>query len=198
MRHESLRCVSLCIDERDVMVDVADALQLVGVTVVMRAAVHADQEDRHVRPGQAEEVEFEFVHVGCFAVEKQQEAEHGGFGPGLPAVDGVVSGGFRVFLEVEFFYFLPAGHDAGAAAEFDGAPLLVEVLVVDCADVGGLGGEGGHVVAFELVVVVGHCVGEAADDGFGDVFVFGLGGPLVACDEVLVVVGAEGFEVHGT
>lgn len=76
---------------------------------------------------------------------------------------------FGVFLEVQFLHFLPAGHDTGAAADADVAPHVVEVGVVDGADVGGGAAEGGEVVAFKLVVVVGHCVGEAADDRFGDV-----------------------------
>lgn len=42
--------------------------------------------------------------------------------------------------------------------------------MVDGADVGGVGGEGAEVVAAELVVVVCHCVGEAADYCFCDVF----------------------------
>jgi hypothetical protein len=42
--------------------------------------------------------------------------------------------------------------------------------VVDDADIVCLVGEGGELVALEIVVVIGHCVGEAADDGFGDVY----------------------------
>ncbi len=43
-----------------------------------------------MRPGETEDVELEFVHVCCFAVEEEEEAEHGGFGAGLPAVYGVL------------------------------------------------------------------------------------------------------------
>ena len=80
-----------------------------------------------------------------------------------------------MFLEVEFLDFLPARHHSGAAADADVAPHAVEVLVVDCADVLGVGGEGGEVVAGEGVIMVGHCVGEAADDCFGDVWVLLVG-----------------------
>lgn len=55
----------------------------------------------------------------------------------------MVGGRFGVFLEMEFFDFLPAGHHAGSAADVDVPPHAVEVLVVDCADVGGGAGEGG-------------------------------------------------------
>jgi hypothetical protein len=41
--------------------------------------------------------------------------------------------------------------------------------VVDYAYVVCLVGEGGHLVAFEVVVMVCHGVGKAADDGFGDI-----------------------------
>ena len=100
---------------------------------------------------------------------------------------------------MEFFYFLPAGHDAGAATEAHFAPHGLEVLVVECPDMRRAVGEGCEFVAAKVVVVVGHCVGEAADDGLGDVceeerlvdvtwkqgeeitFVFGLGGGRVTC-----------------
>lgn len=50
----------------------------------------------------------------------------------------MVSGGLGVLLEMELFDFLPAGHDASAAADADVAVHLVEVLVIDRADVLGL------------------------------------------------------------
>lgn len=74
-----------------------------------------------------------------------------------------------MFLEMEIFDFLPAGHDAGPAAETHVLPLRVEGAVVDDADVLGVGGEGGELVAAAVVVMVGHGVGEAADNGFSDV-----------------------------
>ena len=70
---------------------------------------------------------------------------------------------------MEFFNFLPAGHDASSSPETDVSPHGVEVAVVDDADVVCLVGEGGHLVAFEVMVVICHGVGEAADDGFGHV-----------------------------
>jgi hypothetical protein len=82
----------------------------------------------------------------------------------------VVGRGFGVFLEMQVFNFLPAGHDAGSAAETHVAPHLLEVLVVHGADVVCLVREGCELVAAEVVVVVGQCVGEAADYGFGDVW----------------------------
>ncbi len=81
----------------------------------------------------------------------------------------MVHGGFGVLLEMQIFDFLPACHHAGATPDSHGTPLLVKVAVVDGADVSGLAGEGGQVVAFGGVVVVCHGVAEAADDGFGDI-----------------------------
>lgn len=68
------------------VIHVADALQLIRMPVVMRTAINTDQENCHVRPRQPEQVQLELVHVCCFAVEEEQEAQHGGFGTGLPAV----------------------------------------------------------------------------------------------------------------
>lgn len=65
--------------------------------------------------------------------------------------------------------FLPSCHYARTAADTDVAPHCVEVVVVYGADVGGVVCEGCEIVACELVVVVFHCVGEAADYCFGDV-----------------------------
>jgi hypothetical protein len=41
--------------------------------------------------------------------------------------------------------------------------------VVDHADVSGVTGERGELVAAERVIVVRHCIGEASDDGFGNI-----------------------------
>ena len=138
MRHEPLRHIALRVDKGDVVIDVADALQLVGVPMVVRAPVHANQEDGHVSPRETEEVEFEFVHVCGFAVEEQEQAENWRGGPCLPAVDGVVRGGLGMLAEVQFLHLLPACHDARATFDADVAPHVVEVLVVDGADVVGL------------------------------------------------------------
>ena len=70
---------------------------------------------------------------------------------------------------MELFYFLPACHYARTATEAYVTPHLLEVAVVDDADVRCLAREGRHLVALEVVVVVGHCVCEAADHCFGDV-----------------------------
>lgn len=88
----------------------------------------------------------------------------------------MVSGGFGVFLEMEVFDFLPACHYARAAAEMDCVPALVEVLIVDAADVVGLVGEGDEFIAGGAVVVVGHCVDEPPDDGTCDICLLSVGG----------------------
>lgn len=120
-----------------------------------------------------------------------------------------------MFLEVEIFDFLPAGHDAGSAAETDVVPLGVDVAVVDGADVLCLRCKSRHFVAAAVVIVIRHCVGEATDDGFGYVyhsksvriveggskgltFVLRLRGSGVACDKILVVIRSNGFEIHGS
>lgn len=75
-------------------------------------------------------------------------------------------------------------------------PHLLEILMVDGADVLSMIGEGDKIVALELMIVVLHGGCEAADDGFCDVFVLGLGRFVPACDEVLIVDGADRVEVH--
>ena len=62
--------------------------------------------------------------------------------------------------------FLPAGHDASAAAYGDPVPGLVEVGVGYGANEFGVAGEGDEVVAVEFVIMVCHCVDEASDDSF--------------------------------
>ena len=42
--------------------------------------------------------------------------------------------------------------------------------MVDKTDVVGLTRESGELVASKVVVVVDHCIGEATDDGLGDVY----------------------------
>ena len=112
--------------------------------------------------------------------------------------------GLGVLLEMQFFHFLPSGHDARAAADLDAAPHSVEVLVIDCPNVTGAAGERGQVVALECVIVIRHGVGKAPNYGFSYVcralvyvegkrhleltFVLGLCGSGIASDEVLVVV----------
>jgi len=70
---------------------------------------------------------------------------------------------------MELFDFLPAGHDAGSSSEADALPHRVKVAVIDDADVVCLVGKGGHLVAFEVVVMVCHGIGKAADDCSGDI-----------------------------
>lgn len=70
---------------------------------------------------------------------------------------------------MELLDFLPSSHNSGSSTDSDVLPHCVEVLVIDDADVLGLIGKGGEIVASEVVVVVGHRVGKAADDGFGDI-----------------------------
>lgn len=125
-----------------------------------------------------------------------------------------------MLLEVQIFDLLPARHDASAAADAHVAPHAVEVAVVDGANVLRLVREGSEFVASGVVVVIRHSVGEAADDGFGDVFVrenvsndtriaksrqelrhtfvFWLRGVGIAGDEILVVIRSYRVKVHRT
>jgi hypothetical protein len=42
--------------------------------------------------------------------------------------------------------------------------------MIDDTNVVGLTRERGKLVALRVVVVVGHCIGEAANDGLGDIY----------------------------
>jgi len=86
----------------------------------------------------------------------------------------MVSGRLGMLFEMACLYFLPARHYSSASADGDSVPSRVEVGVGDCTCELGVGGEGDEVVTIELVVVVCHCVNEAADDGFRDVCVVGI------------------------
>ena len=66
---ESFRSVALRIDKGDVVIDLADSLQLIGVAMVVRASVNTNQEDCDMDPREAEKIEFELVHVSRFAIE---------------------------------------------------------------------------------------------------------------------------------
>lgn len=85
----------------------------------------------YVCPGFTKEFELEFVHVGSFAVEEDEEGEFGHTGGGLPAEDGVpvaMAVGLALVLEVGGFYFLPALHYLCAAAKIDfSSPVVVEL-----------------------------------------------------------------------
>ena len=67
---------------------------------------------------------------------------------------------------MSLFDLLPAGHHASATSNLDVTPHSVEILVVDCADVAGMGRKNGEIVAAECVVVVRHCVRETPDHSF--------------------------------
>ncbi len=69
-----------------------------------------------------------------------------------------------VLLEVKLLDFLPARHDAGPATERDPAPGLVEILVIDPAEIPRRAGERHQIVACTLVVVVRHRVRKATHD----------------------------------
>ena len=66
---ESFWSVALRIDKGDVVIDLADSLQLIGMAMVVRASIDTNQEDCDMDPREAEEIEFEFVHVSRFAIE---------------------------------------------------------------------------------------------------------------------------------
>lgn len=66
---KSFRSVALCIDKGDVVIDLADSLQLICMAMVMWASVDTDQEDCDMDPREAEEIEFELVHIGGFPIE---------------------------------------------------------------------------------------------------------------------------------
>lgn len=47
---ESFWSVALRIDKRDVVIDLADSLQFIGVTMVVRASIDTNQEDCDMNP----------------------------------------------------------------------------------------------------------------------------------------------------
>lgn len=169
VRHQPLRHVAHGIHKRDVVVDLADALQLVGVPVVVRAAVDANQEDGDVRPRVAQQVELKLVHVRRLAVEQQQQAQHGRLRAGLPAVDGVVRRRRAVLLKVQALDALPARHDARAAAKLHIGPHRRIVAMVQHAHVRRVVGKRGELVAAPVMAVVDHGVDKAPDNGLGDI-----------------------------
>jgi hypothetical protein len=72
MGNESFWSVALRIDKGDVVIDFADSLQLIRVSMVVRASIDTNQEDCDMDPREAEEIEFELVHVGRFAIEQEK------------------------------------------------------------------------------------------------------------------------------
>ena len=75
-----------------------------------------------------------------------------------------------MLLEMEILDLLPSSHHSGSSTDSDILPHCVEVLVVDDANVLSLISKGGKIVTSEVMIVVGHCVGKATDDGFGDIY----------------------------
>lgn len=69
MCDETLWGIALGINKRDMRINVANSLQLIGMTMVVRAPIDTDQENGDVNPIKAEKIELELVHVGRFAVE---------------------------------------------------------------------------------------------------------------------------------
>lgn len=54
MRHESFWKVALCVNKRDMMIDVADSLELVRMSMMMGAAIYSYQEDSDMGPRETE------------------------------------------------------------------------------------------------------------------------------------------------
>ena len=69
MGDETFRSVALRIDKGDMVIDLADSLQLIGMAMVVWTSIDTNQEDRDMDPREAEEIEFELVHVGRFSIE---------------------------------------------------------------------------------------------------------------------------------
>lgn len=70
VRDESLWSVALRIHKRDVVIDIADALQLIRMAVMMWTSINTDQENSDMRPGQTEQIELKLIHVCCFTVQQ--------------------------------------------------------------------------------------------------------------------------------
>jgi hypothetical protein len=69
---ETLGSVALRIDKGDVVIDLADPLQLIGMAMMMRTSIDTDQEDCHMNPGKAQEIKLKLVHVGRFTIQEKQ------------------------------------------------------------------------------------------------------------------------------
>lgn len=74
-----------------------------------------------------------------------------------------------MLLEMQLLDFLPACHDSSSTTEPDILPHLIDVVVVDGANVTRMGGKSAEFVAPKVVIVICHCIAEAADYGLGDV-----------------------------
>ena len=71
---------------------------------------------------------------------------------------------------MQLFNFLPASHHSSASPELYFLPHRIKIPVVDNTDMVGVTRESGELVALPVVVVVGHCIGEASNDGLGDIY----------------------------
>ena len=171
MRDIALRSIALSVHKRHMMIDIADSLQLVRMSMVMRAPVDADEEDCDVRPRQPQQVQLELIHICRFSIEQQQHTQHRRAGSSLPAIHRMVCCRLGMLLEMKLLDLLPAGHHASAAAEPDVAPHAVEVAMIDCADDMCAVREGDEIIAATVVVMVRKGIGEAANDCFGNVCV---------------------------
>jgi len=58
MSDKSLRCIALCVNKRDVVIDLADSLQLIGMAMMMWASINTDQEDRDMDPRETEKLKL--------------------------------------------------------------------------------------------------------------------------------------------
>ena len=151
----------------------------------MRAIFHADEGNGHIRPRFTQQFEFEFVHVGGFAVEEDEEGEFRHSWGGLPAECGIVAAvavSAVLVREVGRFHHLPALHNLRAATEVDArAPVVLEVGGGELADVFAVGGE---------------C--DGVDAGLGGVFLLGAGDHVMqdAVDEVFNEADIGGLVVE--
>jgi hypothetical protein len=53
---------NVCFRRPNLLIDIADPLQLVGMSMVMRTSIYADQEDGKMSPIKTKQFELEFVH----------------------------------------------------------------------------------------------------------------------------------------
>src|ERR1700760_2620022 len=98
MRDEALWTVTLCINEGDMVVHVADTLQLVRMPMVVRTAIHTNQKDGHMGPRKTQKIKLKFVHISGLAVEQEKQAQNWCLRTCLPAVDGMMDRGLGMLL----------------------------------------------------------------------------------------------------
>lgn len=71
---------------------------------------------------------------------------------------------------MKFFDSLPPCHHTRATSKSDLiSPHLVHIAMIDRANVLSMGRKGNEVVPGRLVIVIGHRIGESADNGFSNV-----------------------------